>query len=138
MTRLRFAAVIAIASTGVSACFESTCSCLPPITEQQWIATSSFGDSAELTLQRRVSSAELGGSGVLHPRQLGQLKLLTLTGEWDESNDAPRVLNIAGWFGSLVGWTSNTARRDSLYGILRLPPNTAPGDTLGVFLRRRR
>jgi hypothetical protein len=120
-----------------SSCFSDSCACVTvaPVRQQQWLGATPIGDS--LTLDLSVALVSLQGSGVLRSR--GQApRNLTIEGAVDVLNDAPVQLTFHGWYAQPVTWISTTARADSLYGIIHLPPGTSPGDTLGLFLRRAR
>jgi hypothetical protein len=129
---------LALATVGLLAtsCFQNSCACVtvPATREDHWIGLTPLRDSLELTL---VSAApSIGGTGVVRP-QTGAPRSITLNGATADGVGTPSQLTITGWFAAPVSWIRTTVRQDSLYGTVFLPPGISPGDTLGLFLRRR-
>ena len=119
-------------------CVSSTCSCLPETAQEPWVAVTSTGDSATLQLRHDIGSVVLSGTGTLLRvnEPLVAPRSLSIVGEWDAATGAPRRLEVTGWLSTPIVWTSTTMRADNLYGVFRLPPGVAVGDTLGLFVRR--
>jgi hypothetical protein len=131
----------ALAAAGVLAtsCFQDSCACVtvPATREDRWIGLTPLRDSLELTLVSPVGSiGSVGGTGVVRP-PAGPARSVTLEGATDDGVGGPSQLTITGWFATPVSWVRTTVRGDSLYGTVFLPSGIMPGDTLGLFLRRR-
>lgn len=140
-TASTFPLALALAAAGVLAtsCFQDSCACVtvPPTRENRWIGLTPSHDSLELTLISVIGSVgSINGTGVVRP-QAGPPRSVTIDGATDDGIGSPSQLTITGWFVAPVNWIRTRVRADSLYGTVFLPAGITPGDTLGLFLRRR-
>ena len=136
---LVISAVLATVGVLASSCFTNSCACVtvPETREDRWIGITPVRDSLDLTLVSAVGAVgSIGGTGIVHP-PTGAVRSITLNGATEDGDGTPSQLTITGWFAKPVTWVRATVRRDSLYGIVFLPPGVMVGDTLGLFLRQR-
>ena len=135
---MRALIVLAVVALLLGSCTESSCACVMPVPSSTWVGVTSAFDSLDLALYEDGRTVTV--TGTLHRTRepSAPVRGLQGTGERDLQLGAPIVLTLHGWYDTPVTWRATVSRRDSLYGVLQLPVGQVAGDTLGLFLRRRR
>lgn len=135
---MRTLLALAVVALLLGSCTESSCACTFPVPSSSWVGVTSAFDSLDLALYEDGRTVTV--TGTLHRTRepAAPVRGIQGTGERDLQLGAPTTLIFSGWYDTPVTWRATVSRRDSLYGVLQLPAGQVAGDTLGLFLRRRR